>query len=59
MAGMDKHSGCPVRIGSGFVLFFRQVVVIIAPFGDDPLDNEPGTAEIIPGKFPDANNLRC
>ena len=59
MAGTDKHSGCPIQTGSGFPLAFGRMVMVAAPFGDDPLDNKAGTAEIVTGKFPDADNLRC
>jgi hypothetical protein len=59
MAGMDKHSGCPAWTGSGFPLVFGIMVVVVAPFGNNPLDNKAGTAEIVPGKFPDAHDCRC
>ena len=60
MTGKHKHSGsCVEDCFSGLVLFLARVMVIVTPFGDDPLDYEAGAAEIVPGKFPDTDNLRC
>ena len=34
-------------------------MVVMAPFGDNALDDKAGTAEVVPGKLPDTHDLRC